>query len=122
MKPLIFRRQDDPSVEILPEEVPGLEATIRVWKHESRSPRDLTGEIESYLATNAGSSMTDIARGIVARDDRVRSILQTDERFQSLPPQPGRSPRRLGWALVRRVSRPVPEAGTSTSDTGSRGS
>jgi hypothetical protein len=118
MKPLTFKRRDDSTVVIRPEEVPGLAATIRSWNRESRPPRDLAAEIVSYLATNPGASVPEIARAIRARDHDVRSNLQGDERFRIVSPKPGRSSRVIGWAIAPDRSQPVPVDGTSGSESG----
>jgi hypothetical protein len=106
-----------------PAAVEVLDHAIREHRRSQRAEkRDLPSEIASFLRDRPGVTVTEIARGIRARDQDVRHVLNKDFRFQAQPPGEGRSTRVKAWVLSREGSGVVPLGGTDScySSTGDR--
>jgi hypothetical protein len=96
-----------------PAAVEVLDRAIREQRRSQRAEeRDLQSEIASFLRDGPGATVTDVARGIRARDQDVRRVLNDDSRFQAQPPDGGRSTRAKAWVLSREGSGVVPLGGT----------
>jgi hypothetical protein len=104
------------TVTLSDEVIAQLEAALRARRAGEAEPRDLFAEIATCLERNPGSSTTEIARAIRARDADVRRILNRDPRFQRVPPDPGRSIRLRVWSVAPVDTRVGPGAGTGTPD------
>jgi hypothetical protein len=95
--------------------VADLEGAVRAWRGQQIEQRDLVAEIEDFLTLHPGTSTTEIARAIRARDHDVRSILRGGGRFQSVSAPAGRSGRLKAWMLAPTPAEAVPRDRTSGS-------
>jgi hypothetical protein len=66
---------------------------------ESRSARDYRAEITAYLHAHPGASTIEIARGITARDQTVRHLLDGDAAFGTTSTAPDRRAGTRCWTV-----------------------
>ena len=86
--------------------------------HARQHPqRDLAAEIGSWLADHQPATVPEIAYGITARESTVRQTLAADDRFQTAPRPPGRSPRTKCWLLTTQTGSTQPRPRRSGSGT-----
>jgi hypothetical protein len=102
--------------------VADLEVAVRAWRRRDAERRDITAEIEVFLAAHPGASTIEIARGIRVRDNRIRDTLTTDPRFRRAAPVPDSPGRARKWILAQDACEPVPTMGTGTRATGGEAS
>jgi hypothetical protein len=93
-----------------------LKSALRAQRVGNADRRDLAPEITVWLEHNPGSSTTEIASAIRARDVDVRSALNGDRRFRRVAPRPSRSRRLKAWIVAPDDARVGPGPGTSTLD------
>ncbi len=107
------------TITLTADEAAQLLTALQARRTRNANTRDVVSEVGAFLEGKPRSSVTEIARGIGARDSHVRETLKNDPNFQIISPGQGRSTRLRAWIVSPAVSQAGPREGTTTSATGS---
>ena len=101
-----------PPIPVTAETAACLEHALHEYRRAQTPSRDYAAEISDYLNEHPAASTAEIARGIHARDERVRAALSNSafERVRNAHNGKGRGTR---WTLAPNPRELVPSPGTS---------